>query len=1087
MAPLSLERNRVILTLAATVALVAAGWWLGASEPSRPPSPSAQLFEAFRRDVVPVLDRRCSACHGVPQSTFAPFERSVEGRALLRWPVDDAGRASTPDQARIAYARCTEPRRVGTRRFVPIDRGSPALVSPLARAPLAEAWSGHAGHPEVFDRPEDSDLVRMLGWIEAEIAAAPEPLPPLDERERFFAGQVTPILVRKTCFGANCHGTRAFNDLKLDPGLPALAERFPPAIARANRLAMLGTVTRLVCLDGAVDQSKQLLKILPLAEGGIVHKGGNTFLEKADADYTVLLEWLKRERAEQCRRADADLGQVRGWVFVRRPTATPERFLEDGAFLGGARLIWRRGDREQVVCGPADIRAPDVAYDGRHVVFAQRLRADEPLNLWEADLDRGSVRQLTFSTDPTVHYLDPLYVPDPDHTDPTRLDAMALVLVSNRAGGASPVSPDGILGEADGGDTTTILDVQRTERAGTFVDRQVQVVRGANVGERRRITADAPGRLSVAPPFPTAVDATTHYVIEQAPRTAPRYDAYRLRRAEHGQEARTFRETLTRMTFSPGQVRRPTLRSSGEVIFTAVRTGWQSGRPFFNGALYRTHVDGSNFHPHYGNRSAIPILADSRELACGLEVRVGRDADSWWGGMLILSDHQFGPTIEPDNPVDNLDHPWHGGRPASAEHSFVPGWVPIDPQATPGGVSSSGAWRDPYPLPDGSIAVAYAPGPIDLADPNAAPNFDLVRLVPKTSFHSADGFAAGEFVREPLVSGPESELWPRAVAARLKEPVRLALHADERHFGAPQRVGSFLGYPPGTPAVLRVFDVVLLDAFFEQSTPVGVRHLALPACPSCGEATPELAQIRHVRVIGARPPRVGEGPEPVRFLIAETPIEADGSVLAAIPSATPFDVQVLNADFMALRWPHRWLYALPGEDQALSVPRGLYAQICAGCHGGLTGRRPDTLRRPDATTSASRTRATWDATTVTPRVPANLAGNRVAAARRVDFEHDVMPILARACVSCHAGDRAAANLNLTGAQAYAALLRWVDVREQQAIRSPLMEKLLGRELWAPGTVEAGRPHPVESPLSTEDVRTWIRWIDLGAQRRVEDL
>jgi len=73
------------------------------------------------------------------------------------------------------------------------------------------------------------------------IAADPQPPKPLAQgAEQFFAQKVVPILVRKTCFGGNCHGQLAFMDLKLDPGVAALAARFTNDIHRTNRKAMLG-------------------------------------------------------------------------------------------------------------------------------------------------------------------------------------------------------------------------------------------------------------------------------------------------------------------------------------------------------------------------------------------------------------------------------------------------------------------------------------------------------------------------------------------------------------------------------------------------------------------------------------------------------------------------------------------------------------------------------------------------------------------------------------------------------------------------------------------------------------------------------
>jgi len=1050
---------------------------------------SLESFDFFSQNVAAILDRRCGNCHGSPAEQYLAMEQQPETRIHLRWVIDPGGRISTDEQLRIAYERCTTDRTEGKNHLMPIDRGNSPLASPLLRDPLAEMYTGNI-HPEVFATPEDPDFQMLADWVKMEIAADPRPADELSTAtEKFFADNVVPILARKTCFGANCHGPMAFMDLKLDPGISILSERFTPNIHRANRQAMLGKNTRLVNLYGDIEQSKQLLKNIPVEQGGIVHKGGNNFFEKGDPDYLVLLEWLEMEAAEAQEKVGLSLDdQPSGMVFVRRPTATPERFFENDNFMPGADLFWRQGEQETNLtaslhaAGPADIRAPSVSYDATRVAFAMRRNVAEPFNIWEIEFHSGDARQLTFSNDSKVHYVEPLYVPDPDDAAGTDLSRVCLAMTSNVSGELCQSSPDGFLGEADQGTRQTIVDRQLSHRPGTFVGRTIQIVRGTNVGEERVIAEQKTGQLTVDRPFGEPCDRTTHYVIAKKARMAAKYDAYRMRIGEPGTEQETFATTLKQMTFSNSQLRRPTMRSNGEVFFTALRTGWQDGRPLFNGTVFRTHVDGSNFHIHNGSRSGVPIFADNRELPNGLEIRIGLSADSWWGGMLMLSDHQFGPTIERDNPADNLDHPYADGKPESSQHRFVPGWISLDPQAFYQGVSPGGVYRTPYPLSDGSILVAYAQGPIDLNDPAAAPNFDILRLISDPSFQSSDGYQAGSYRREVVIDGPETELWPRPVVPRLKEPVGKRLKTQPDLFGPPSQVDGFTGYERDTPAVLQLFDLPLIETFFEQIVPTGQHHLAAAEGASASQAMPLLDQVCAVRIVGARPQKQDEDRPSAQYIIAEIPLEEDGSFYVELPSGVSFDMQSLNAEGMALRHPNRWLYCQPGEKHTLSIPRVLYSQTCGGCHGGFTGRNVDTLRRPDVITSASRTQAMWDSTHHKLRKPANYSPGTDPSITTVNFEQDIRPLLQGKCVSCHSQRQQDAGLDLSGEGAFETLRTLVEHREALSVKSYLIEKLYGQELHAPRKLVGETPHPSQYPLSKEELQTFIRWIDLGASR-----
>jgi|TARA_B100001964_G_C14260964_1_gene615478 hypothetical protein len=1027
------------------------------------PNSSKQTFASFYEDVVPILDRHCSVCHGVNAEKYQNIKESAQSADLLRWQVGISGRIETIEQSRQLYDAFLQ----DSSKNNVVEYGIHPIESHLLRASLAKEYSGSMHH-EIFYSPDDKDFLVLKEWVESIHGNKTKAEVQQSESEAFFAEKVVPVLVRKNCFG--CHGPMAFNDLRLDPGIPMLDDRFTGKIHRKNRLAMIGTKsTRMVHLSGDVEQSKQLLKNIPVEQGGMVHIGGNNFLEKDDPDYQILLRWLELEKEAAQQETGTQLGLMNGIIYVQRPEATPERFFEDDAFHPGADIFWTK-DSETINLtaslhpeGPVDIRAPDVSYDAKKILFSMRLSEKAAFNIWELELESGAVRQITFSEDPDIHFKDPLYIPNPEDDAGNDLGRVALAFVSNLAGEYCQSSPGAILGEAEKGSLNAIIDHQRREKAGTFNNHTITIVKGTNKGEVRKIVSFTPGKIMVNRPFTNPCNSSTHYEIETKARMAPKYDIYRMHLAEKGKEKNTFQETLTRMSYSVSQIRRPTMRSDGEIMLTALRTGRQEGREFFNGALFRTHVDGSNLHAHNGNRSGIPIFADDREMPNGFEIRIGRDANSYWGGMLILSDHQFGPTIENNNPTDNLDHPYQNGIPENSKVRFVPGWISLDSLAGYGGVSTGGAYRDPYPLPDGSILVSHAKGPVDLHDPNANPDFDIIKLSPDPAFQSSDGFNFGNAKREVVVSGTGSQLWPRPVAPRLKEPVYKKLKADAYLYGAPKMRNGFTQYPDSVAASLQVSDLLLLEAFFEQIVPVGEKNVTS-------------SDVRYARVIGAQPQHKGDSGPMKRFLIAEVPVEEDGSFYLQVPSKVSFDIQALNAKKMAISSPNRWLYCQPGEKHSLSTPGNLFAQGCAGCHGSLTGLKEDVLRRPDAVSGATLTMSYWNEEEQRSLLPANYSGTKELAIQFISYEQHIEPVVQNKCVSCHTGGK----VDLSKGKGYGSLIKFVEQREALAIKSYLIEKLLGKELLAAQDNPEDRPHPSGDPLSEEEMLTFIRWIDLGA-------
>jgi len=156
----------------------------------------------------------------------------------------------------------------------------------------------------------------------------------------------------------------------------------------------------------------------------------------------------------------------------------------------------------------------------------------------------------------------------------------------------------------------------------------------------------------------------------------------------------------------------------------------------------------------------------------------------------------------------------------------------------------------------------------------------------------------------------------------------------------------------------------VLEGIPVRSGEAGVYLPAIDALPS----------RRPDSTVGGLPPLVP------RRILGEIDLEADGSFHIEVPANTPVELQVLDADGMALR-RCGWIWAKNHE------PRG-----CIGCHedGELT---PENLLMSAFT-----------------RPSASL---ELPAARRraVYFRRHVMPIIDRKCALCHGPDQAPPRLD----------------------------------------------------------------------------
>lgn len=232
---------------------------------------------------------------------------------------------------------------------------------------------------------------------------------------------------------------------------------------------------------------------------------------------------------------------------------------------------------------------------------------------------------------------------------------------------------------------------------------------------------------------------------------------------------------------------------------------------------------------------------------------------------------------------------------------------------------------------------------------------------------------------------------------------------------------------------------------------------------------------RRIRVIEGLPRAAGASPDgPAatagsltgtirKRLLGDLELDDDGSFHLLVPPNTPIQLQVVDRDGMALR-TSAWIWAENKENRG-----------CIGCH-------EDGERTPD-------------------NVFAKALGHPAAELmlpperrRTVDFQRDIQPILTAKCATraCHGG---AISPRLDGAAARQALSNATPVRAGggkyvypgRARTSRLVWAILGRNTarpWdrvEPAPAIKRMPPAGSAPLTEEERRAIIEWIDLGGQ------
>ena len=326
--------------------------------------------------------------------------------------------------------------------------------SELLRRPLSPAQGGayHEGGV-VFASPSDGAYVALTDWAKAH---GPPVVDNTDPGFLFFSQKVQPMLVKKGCMMVQCHSASMFHDYRLRGGsggsfsLSATRKNYDLSLAQlsvesedpnASRIVRKNLYRPEVCGVAGCDKAS-----------GIAHRGGPLFedfgaqtanpklcadakhdYDQGDLDkipaYCVLGEWLRREREV------FKLAPLSAIVYVRRPVTSVTRPQDFDLYSPGADLrratvslaagvVSAIGVEKSLSAGcgldvaTADIRRPQVSWDGTKVTFAARASSSEPLAVYEMNADGGACAKhpeinghAPSQNGLLVHDFDPTYAP----------------------------------------------------------------------------------------------------------------------------------------------------------------------------------------------------------------------------------------------------------------------------------------------------------------------------------------------------------------------------------------------------------------------------------------------------------------------------------------------------------------------------------------------------------------------------------------------------------------------------------------------------------------------------------------------------
>jgi hypothetical protein len=762
--------------------------------------------------------------------------------------------------------------------------GNPPETSLLLLKPLAPSGGGTVHTGGVFFPNKNDDTWKKLSAWAAEVGVQGAGVA-LSDGEKFFDDFVMPIFLKRGCALEGCHSPGSANDFKLRAGTQGFISRFSlhTNYDAARREFLVPDVPD-------VRQSRLVKKpVVSAAEGGfgLTHRGGPPLQSPGEAldpamcaqpfptdgtatPFCAVVEWHKRERAALVMAGTADAmasGSTLPIVAVARPP-DDDRPIDFDTFRPGADLVIGNIGLGAV----GDVNPASATVTGSLINNCAGIAADR------SNVD---VRH------PAVAY------------DASKV-AFAMRL------GAT--------------DTLDIYEVT-LDAAHTCT----KVTDGNGMSKNGILLHNLDPMYA---PNGTLVFASTRGRAVPGPTLSlkflkPQTDLWRMQRNGVGYAA------PEQMTSLLGSELAPAMMANGQVTFTAEK----ASADFYQLSGRRINWDLTDYHPLLAQRSIsqgfdpytqtmamhpsvnYPQATDIREAIDRNFLIVLSDVGTrGGGGTLATFNRSIGP-FEADR----------------SDVQFLKALTILDPAATGRAGATQGAYRSPFPLPDGRVLASYDGAITDLSA--QTPRYDLVVVDTRNG------------MRTPLASfAGGGKSWVEAVLVYKREPKSLFRNLTQLVFGGhvdpTDPTHGEVHYPDlpmiGTLLVANLRTGRFVD-MFRTGTQLVVYEDQGPTDAATGMAGRTGSQMVYQN----------------RKELGRAPLASDGSVHVRVPSLTPLILELQDSGGAKLFTMSEEDQLGPGERISRGVPQKFFNSVCAGCHGSVSGKELDIAIDQDALTGAS--------------------------------------------------------------------------------------------------------------------------------------